>query len=58
MQHIPNGPQIPDELLFAHQEGRVVFFCGSGISIPAGLPNFKELIDQLYKRLNTDKTQT
>ena len=26
MQFITNGPDIPDELLQAHEEGRVVFF--------------------------------
>lgn len=35
MQFITHGPDIPDELLQAHEEGRVVFFCGAGISYPA-----------------------
>lgn len=52
MQYIPNGPQIPDELIQAHQDGRVVFFCGSGISIPCGLPDFCDLVKQIYERLN------
>ena len=47
MQYIPNGPQIPDELIQAHQDGHVVFFCGSGISIPTGLPNFCGLVKQI-----------
>jgi len=51
MQFIANGPDIPDELLQAHEEGRVVFFCGAGISYPAGLPGFKGLVDEIY-RLN------
>ena len=41
MQLIANGPDIPDALLQAHEDGRVVFFCGAGISYPAGLPGFK-----------------
>lgn len=32
MQFITNGPDIPDALLQAHEDGRVVFFCGAGIS--------------------------
>ena len=56
MQYIPNGPQIPDELIQAHQDGHVVFFCGSGISIPTGLPNFCGLVKQIYKNLNAKKT--
>ena len=34
MQFITHGPDIPDALLQAHEEGRVVFFCGAGISYP------------------------
>jgi hypothetical protein len=49
MQFITNGPDIPDALLQAHEEGRVVFFCGAGISYPAGLPGFKGLVEQIYK---------
>lgn len=44
MQFIQNGPDIPDTLLEAHEEGRVVFFCGAGISYPAGLPGFSGLV--------------
>ncbi|HNC61931.1 MAG TPA: SIR2 family protein [Rhodocyclaceae bacterium] len=51
MQFVTNGPEIPDALLQAHEEGRVVFFCGAGISCPAGLPGFKGLVEQIY-RLN------
>ena len=35
----------------AHEEGRVVFFCGAGISYPARLPGFAGLVDELYSRL-------
>ncbi|MFK3810659.1 SIR2 family protein, partial [Escherichia coli] len=49
MQFITNGPDIPDELLQAHEEGRVVFFCGAGISYPAGLPGFKGLVKRIYQ---------
>ncbi len=43
MQFIPDGPEIPNALLQAHEGGRVVFFCGAGISYPAGLMDFKHL---------------
>lgn len=49
MQFINQGPDIPDALLQAHEEGRVVFFCGAGISYPAGLPGFKGLVEQIYQ---------
>lgn len=51
MQFVTNGPDIPDALLEAHEEGRVVFFCGAGVSYPAGLPGFKGLVKDIY-RLN------
>lgn len=56
MQFVANGPDIPDALLQAHEEGRVVFFCGAGISYPAGLPDFKGLVDEIYKRVGTTRS--
>ncbi|WP_249605544.1 SIR2 family protein, partial [Chromobacterium sp. IRSSSOUMB001] len=53
MQFISHGPDIPDALLQAHEEGRVVFFCGAGVSYPAGLPGFKGLVDDIYQRNGT-----
>ncbi len=57
MQFISNGPDIPDALLQAHEEDRAVFFCGAGISYPAGLPGFKGLVDKIYGRLGTNPTE-
>jgi len=54
---VTNGPDIPEPLLQAHEEGRVVFFCGAGISYPAGLPKFHDLVDRIYKELDTTWTQ-
>ena len=51
MQFLPNGPDIPDALLQAHEDGRVVFFCGAGISYPAGLPGFEGLVKELYSHV-------
>lgn len=53
MQFVTNGPNIPDHLLQSHEDGHVVFFCGAGISYPAGLPNFKGLVDEIYRSLGT-----
>jgi hypothetical protein len=50
-QFVQNGPNIPESLLQAHEEGRVVFFCGAGISYPARLPGFRGLVEKLYSRL-------
>lgn len=51
MRFLKGGPDIPECLLEAHEDGRVVFFCGTGISSTARLPNFAELVNLLYKRL-------
>src|SRR4030095_11693161 len=51
MQFVKNGPDIPERLLQSHAAGRVVFFCGAGISYPAKLPGFKGLVESLYGRL-------
>ncbi|MGE3778000.1 MAG: hypothetical protein AB7F89_12500 [Pirellulaceae bacterium] len=53
MQFIINGPDIPDALLQAHEDGRVVFFYGAGISFPAGLPGFKGLVDEICRHSGT-----
>lgn len=52
MQFVRHGPDIPERLLQAHEDGRVVFFCGAGISYPARLPGFAGLVDNLYQALS------
>lgn len=52
MQFVHHGPDIPERLLQAHEDGRVVFFCGAGISYPARLPGFSGLVDRLYQALS------
>ncbi|HCL3955733.1 TPA: SIR2 family protein, partial [Pseudomonas aeruginosa] len=51
MQFVRQGPDIPERLLQAHEDGRVVFFCGAGISYPARLPGFAGLVAKLYEAL-------
>ena len=51
MQFVRNGPDIPERLLQAHEDGRVVFFCGAGISYRAGLPGFRGLTEAIFGRL-------
>lgn len=52
MRFFANGINIPDELLWAQDEGRVVFFCGAGVSQAyAGLPDFKLLTQNVLDRL-------
>ena len=52
MKFIESGPDIPDELLLALDEGRVVFFCGAGVSLAdASLPDFFDLADKVRTTL-------
>ncbi len=52
VQFVKDGPYLPERMLYAHEEGRVVFFCGAGISYPAGLPGFEDLVKELYGALS------
>ena len=52
MQFTKGGPDVPERLLQLHEDDGVVFFCGAGISYPAGLPGFRGLVDRLYKARN------
>lgn len=57
MRFFENGPDIPDELLIARDEGRVIFFCGAGVSrARAGLPDFFGLAERVIKRLGVSVT--
>ena len=58
MQFIKNDPDIPERLLQAYEEGKVVFFCSAGISFAAKLPDFVDLVDQLYESLYLNPNQT
>lgn len=55
MQFVKNGPDIPERLLQAHEDGQVVFFCGAGISYPAGLPGFDDLVKGVYANLGVQQ---
>lgn len=43
MRFAEHGPAIPDTLLAAQERGEVIFLCGAGVSMPAGLPSFLRL---------------
>ena len=50
-QFFPNGPIVPDKLVQDLEDDRVVLFCGAGISMGAGLPNYKGLVEHCCKEL-------
>lgn len=51
---VSNGPFLPVELLQLLEDERLVIFCGAGISIPAGLPDFPRLVRELYGAFHKD----
>jgi hypothetical protein len=51
MRFFADGPSIPNELIEARNNGGVVFFCGAGVSMTAGLPSFIRLTEQIVDEL-------
>ena len=51
-QFVVGGPRIPSEVIRALEEERLVFFCGAGISIRTGLPNFRDLTLQAIQHID------
>jgi hypothetical protein len=43
---------IPERLLLAHARGEVLFVVGAGVSRSAGLPDFRNLVLDVYKQLD------
>lgn len=55
MRFLADGPSIPDELLIARDQGRVIFFCGAGVSrARANLPDFFGLAQRVVSKLGVD----
>lgn len=51
------APDIPRELLEAQENDNLVLFCGAGISYPAGLCSFKELVEKVFEKLAPLRSQ-
>lgn len=52
VRFIADGPDIPDALIVAQEEGRVLFICGAGVSMAQGVPGFRGLVEKIYAALN------
>jgi hypothetical protein len=55
LRFIAEGPSIPDDLLLARDQGRVIFFCGAGVSrARANLPDFFGLAEKVITKLGVE----
>ena len=54
MHIVRNGIDVPDALVRAHEEGRVVFFCGAGISYESNLPDFEKLTRSVFSKVGEE----
>jgi hypothetical protein len=54
MRLVPGGPEIPNALVAEQQRGNVLFVCGAGVSMAAGLPSFENLVKGVYRRLGEE----
>ena len=54
MRFTSDGPEIPDSLVREQEHGNIVFVCGAGVSMTAGLPSFGALVQGIYDRLGED----
>lgn len=57
MQPIPDGPVIPFDVTKALDEGKLILFCGAGISMKAGLPSFERLVELVRDGLGASFTE-
>lgn len=48
----PGLAAIPERLLLAHAQGRVLFVVGAGVSKQAGMPDFEELVLLVYAEVD------
>ncbi len=54
MRLVTNGPDIPSNLVAAQERGEALFVCGAGVSVGAGLPLFRDLVERVYANLGED----
>jgi len=59
MRFTAHGPDIPGDLLDARDDGQVIFFCGSGVSLhQAGGPTFPQLAQRVITELGVPSEST
>lgn len=51
MRFLPDGPEIPSDLISAQEKGETIFVCGAGVSMTVGVPGFGGLVQKVYDAL-------
>ena len=51
MRFVPEGPDIPNDLIREWRRGELLFLAGAGVSVPSRLPLFEGLALGVYKLL-------
>lgn len=54
MYLLDNNINIPEQLLDDCEEGKIVFFCGAGVSQQIGFSNFKVLLEKVYQEIKVE----
>lgn len=57
MRFVEHGPSLPAHLLEEQAQGNVIFFCGAGVSMPAGLDSFWALTNRIIDTLDATKAR-
>lgn len=57
MKLVKEGPDIPVDIIQKLEDGKLIFFCGAGVSYPAKLPSFKGLVEKIYEKIHVDMAQ-
>jgi len=54
MRFVPDGPDIPNDLIKEWRDGDVLFLAGAGVSVPSNLPLFEGLVLGVYDILGDE----
>jgi hypothetical protein len=58
MRFVPDGPDIPNDLIRKWRDGEVLFLAGAGVSVPSKLPLFDGLALNVYKLIGDKLFET
>ena len=51
----PDIPEIPEEIIYALDEGKLIVFIGAGLSALFGLPDWKTMATKMLENIHREK---